>query len=228
MIDRINLILAAKNLTAKQFAEEIGIQPSGMSHILSGRNNPSLDFVMKVMRRYPEINLYWLLNGEGEMYELGASKQFEMQAKKKPNADNLTLFDLPPANETAKEPSISSAPESLELEEVAAEKREAGMETFGKNMFERETTMAEKQLADSSNSLFKGNNATPADSIELPVGKQEASKPQAYLEEGGLRDKVTSQYAPLTGARESLQRAKRTVRIVVFYSDNTFAEYLPE
>ena len=48
MVERINLLLKAKNITARQFAEEIGIQPSGMSHIMSGRNNPSLDFVMKV------------------------------------------------------------------------------------------------------------------------------------------------------------------------------------
>ena len=68
MINRINLILRAKNLTARQFAEEIGIQPSGMSHIMSGRNNPSLDFVTKVIRRYPEIDANWLLLGRGEMY----------------------------------------------------------------------------------------------------------------------------------------------------------------
>lgn len=68
MVDRINLILKAKNITARQFAESIGIQPSGMSHILSGRNNPSLDFVMKVMRRWPEININWLMFGKGEMY----------------------------------------------------------------------------------------------------------------------------------------------------------------
>ena len=68
MINRINLILRAKNLTARQFAEEIGIQPSGMSHIMSGRNNPSLDFVSKVIRRYPEIDANWLLLGRGEMY----------------------------------------------------------------------------------------------------------------------------------------------------------------
>ena len=68
MIDRINLILKAKNITARQFAEEIGIQPSGMSHILGGRNNPSLDFVTKVIRRYPEIDANWLLMGRGEMY----------------------------------------------------------------------------------------------------------------------------------------------------------------
>ena len=68
MINRINLILRAKNITARQFAEEIGIQPSGMSHIMGGRNNPSLEFVSKVLRRYPEIDANWLLLGKGEMY----------------------------------------------------------------------------------------------------------------------------------------------------------------
>lgn len=60
--------MRAKNITARQFAEEIGIQPSGMSHILGGRNNPSLDFVAKVLRRYPEIDANWLILGRGEMY----------------------------------------------------------------------------------------------------------------------------------------------------------------
>lgn len=71
MINRINLILQAKNITARQFAEEIGIQPSGMSHILGGRNNPSLDFVVKVLKRYPEIDAGWLLLGKGAMYGNG-------------------------------------------------------------------------------------------------------------------------------------------------------------
>ncbi len=64
--------MKAKNITARQFAEEIGIQPSGMSHIMSGRNNPSLDFVSKVIRRYPEIDANWLLLGKGEMYTSAA------------------------------------------------------------------------------------------------------------------------------------------------------------
>lgn len=72
MINRINLLLQAKNITARQFAEEIGIQPSGMSHILGGRNNPSLEFVSKVLRRYPEIDANWLLMGKGEMYSSSA------------------------------------------------------------------------------------------------------------------------------------------------------------
>ena len=67
------MILRAKNITARQFAEEIGIQPSGMSHIMGGRNNPSLDFVAKVLRRYPEIDANWLILGRGEMYSSGAA-----------------------------------------------------------------------------------------------------------------------------------------------------------
>ena len=68
MVERIKLILQAKNISVAQFTDEIKVQRSGMSHILSGRNKPSLDFVMKVLKRYPEINPSWFLFGEGEMY----------------------------------------------------------------------------------------------------------------------------------------------------------------
>jgi transcriptional regulator with XRE-family HTH domain len=50
---------------ASSFAEKIGVQRSSISHVLSGRNKPSLDFVMKVLKAYPDVNMYWLLNGKG-------------------------------------------------------------------------------------------------------------------------------------------------------------------
>lgn len=68
MIKRIEALMKVKNLTASQFADTIGIQRSGMSHILAGRNNPSLDFVLKVLNVFPEISPAWLLQGKGEMY----------------------------------------------------------------------------------------------------------------------------------------------------------------
>ena len=96
MINRINLILKAKNITARQFAEEIGIQPSGMSHILSGRNNPSLDFVSKVIRRYPEIDSNWLLLGRGEMYMTGTpAPATSVSPSPSPSAQEPTLFSMP-------------------------------------------------------------------------------------------------------------------------------------
>ena len=68
MKSRIEEFLKAENKTSAQLAEEIGVQPSGISHILSGRNKPSLDFVLKMLERYPFISTEWLLFGKGSMY----------------------------------------------------------------------------------------------------------------------------------------------------------------
>jgi len=72
MTDRIELILKTQNLTPTQFADAIGIQRSSMSHILARRNKPSLDFVMKLLNRFPEINSEWLLTGKNQMFDIGA------------------------------------------------------------------------------------------------------------------------------------------------------------
>lgn len=68
MKDRILKFLSSENKTSAQFAEEIGVQPSGVSHILSGRNNPSLDFVLKMLHRYPNLSTEWLLFGREPMF----------------------------------------------------------------------------------------------------------------------------------------------------------------
>ncbi len=70
MKDRILAFLQNENKSYAQFAEEIGVQPSGISHILSGRNNPSLDFVIKMLQKYSSLSAEWLLFGRGPMYRL--------------------------------------------------------------------------------------------------------------------------------------------------------------
>ena len=65
MKDRIAHIIRSKNLTAAEFALRLGIQPSNISHLLSGRNNPSLDFVKKLKETFPEYNLDWIVMGSG-------------------------------------------------------------------------------------------------------------------------------------------------------------------
>ncbi|MCG9972485.1 helix-turn-helix domain-containing protein [Christiangramia crocea] len=63
---RLNKILDYYDLSAASFADKIEVGRSSISHILSGRNKPSLDFVMKVVTNFPEVELYWLLNGKGK------------------------------------------------------------------------------------------------------------------------------------------------------------------
>ncbi|MEW5675423.1 helix-turn-helix transcriptional regulator [Flavobacterium enshiense] len=64
-IKRLETIFEYYGLSASGFADKIGVQRSSLSHLLSGRNKPSLDFIMKIAEVFPEVDLYWILNGIG-------------------------------------------------------------------------------------------------------------------------------------------------------------------
>lgn len=70
MKSRIRKIINEKNLTNSEFSEQTGIPKSGLSHILSGRNKVSLDYVLKILKAFPEIDTDWLLTGEGNSEKL--------------------------------------------------------------------------------------------------------------------------------------------------------------
>lgn len=63
---RLQKVINFYGESASSFSEKIGVQRSSISHILSGRNKPSLEFVLKVLSSFPEVELYWLLNGKGQ------------------------------------------------------------------------------------------------------------------------------------------------------------------
>jgi transcriptional regulator with XRE-family HTH domain len=63
--NRLQKILDFYNISGTELSNQINFNRSTISHLLSGRNKPSLDFVMKVLQKFPEVELYWLLNGKG-------------------------------------------------------------------------------------------------------------------------------------------------------------------
>lgn len=67
MKTRIAQLISYKCISASKFADMLSIQRSSISHILSGRNNPGLDILQKIIHTFPEINAEWLLTGKGEM-----------------------------------------------------------------------------------------------------------------------------------------------------------------
>ena len=88
MKDRITQIMQKEEMTAAQFAEKIGLSPSSLSHILNGRNNPSLDVVMKIHKACSYVNLPWLIYGEGVMEGLPEAPQSEGLG-----VSGISLFD---------------------------------------------------------------------------------------------------------------------------------------
>ena len=63
LIDRFKYLMKLNNLTASAFADEIGVQRSSVSHILSARNKPSLELIQKVLTRFPKVSADWLIAG---------------------------------------------------------------------------------------------------------------------------------------------------------------------
>ena len=67
MKERLIKILEYKSLSSAQFADIIGVQRSSISHIISGRNKPSYDFLVKILDKFSDINAEWLITGNGDM-----------------------------------------------------------------------------------------------------------------------------------------------------------------
>lgn len=88
-IKRLEIILEYYSLNASSFADKIGVQRSSMSHLLSGRNKPSLDFILKILDVFPDVDLYWILNGKGTFpkSELHNEKNFVVPT---PILDNVS------------------------------------------------------------------------------------------------------------------------------------------
>ena len=94
-VKRLETIFDYYGLTASSFADKINVQRSSISHLLSGRNKPSLDFILKVMESFPEVELLWLLNGKGNF----------------PKGENFNSekFDITPIQKLEKEEEINSS-----------------------------------------------------------------------------------------------------------------------
>jgi transcriptional regulator with XRE-family HTH domain len=115
MKDRILQFLAIESLSPTRFADQLGVQRSGVSHILAGRNKPSYDFIEKMLLTFPNINAEWLLLGKGEMYK----------APTKAVPQTLSLFEEHPLQ---KEAATNTAPPNEKSDNEKNNTEKIGME----------------------------------------------------------------------------------------------------
>ncbi len=249
MIDRINLILKAKNVTARQFAEEIGIQPSGMSHILSGRNNPSLDFVMKVIRRYPEIDINWLMFGKGEMYDSqhshpqpeepvakSVSPRSEPSVPKDPVFTQAAPISPAHANFVTQEPDLFSVSE-VSMPNAAAPVPSSVAPVSGSTAPDpASVTSAPEAVASSNVSMSSGIKPS---SVSDPASMPASSSTSTPVSNSSMVEKEKEQkvypnenrineYRKTADFIQPSHTEKRVVRVIFCYDDHTFSEFVPE
>ncbi|PKP06106.1 MAG: hypothetical protein CVU10_00655 [Bacteroidetes bacterium HGW-Bacteroidetes-5] len=75
MKDRLQRFLDLEQLTPARLADILGIQRSGLSHILSGRNKPGFDLIQKLLTKFPSLNADWLITGKGKVYKESSPSQ---------------------------------------------------------------------------------------------------------------------------------------------------------
>jgi transcriptional regulator with XRE-family HTH domain len=138
MKERILQFLALENLSPTRFADQLGVQRSGVSHILAGRNKPSYDFIEKMLLTFPNVSAEWLLLGKGEMYKAAAGtgatttpqplSLFEDSSEKK-----VAVSVAPPngKNENEKTGTEKAAlKKAIESQNVAVQKTEKTVEAI--------------------------------------------------------------------------------------------------
>lgn len=181
--DRIKELIEHLQLTNKSFAESIDIAPAIISHVLSGRNNPSLHLIQQITNVYTNVNLDYLLNGTGSLIEDKSDNQGLKSTGTKPKAE-VSSSSLPPGARLVSPPSGAPVPSKQQEEPIQSRPSENKPE-------------------------FK---IAPTTREGRKVTENEVSK-------SSLDQSITN-VNPRT--------EKEIERIVVFYTDRSFREYLPE
>lgn len=126
MNERIKLLLSEYGLSASKFAETIGVQASGISHIISGRNKPGYDFIIKVLESFPDLDPDWLLTGKGEMHRQAAGATSKTIDSKN-NGNNNINISMPPSD-AARENIVANPTSTVQSSQSAKERVENNKE----------------------------------------------------------------------------------------------------
>lgn len=90
--DRLQMVMKMNNLTNASFADKVGVQRSSISHVMAGRNKPSLDFIQKTLTAFPRVNAQWLITGKQESIDGPAAETntAQKQASKEVKVETST------------------------------------------------------------------------------------------------------------------------------------------
>lgn len=221
MNNRLQQFLELENITPARLADTLGVQRSGLSHILSGRNKPGFEFLTKLLTKFPHINSEWLLMGKGKPYkEMMASQNGTSPlpssqksgygqngnsassdfGQKKYQYDSILYNDIPDNGihyNNIQDDSVQN--NGIQYEDIP---RDIATPSGGSMAFFPESP-------DAQNS----HNGTNISGIQGFTPDYTGSEPSENC--------VNGQTKPFAGKK------KRIKRVIVFYSDGSFEELFP-
>ena len=198
MTDRLQVILQREGITAAKFASALGVQPSALSHLLSGRNKPSYDFITRFIMAYPAYNIEWLLVGKQPMLK----EDIAQTAKSVPTATTIdepqTLFI---ANDESARLVPQAAPQPLPQHSVMAQA--AAPQPGGQSTTAPQTTT---------------QASAPEKPAPQPSSINSATEPVAPQQNN---TNAQAQVAP----QPTSTAAKTPKKVIILYDDHTFESF---
>ncbi|KAA3648912.1 MAG: XRE family transcriptional regulator [Bacteroidetes bacterium] len=107
LVERIQYIMKLNQMSASVFADEIGVQRSSVSHVLSGRNKPSLEFVQKIIKRFPKVDTTWLIEGTTNIVSL--EDKMKLPEEKSNSVQSISHQTISKPEEIDEKPEFKSA-----------------------------------------------------------------------------------------------------------------------
>ncbi len=119
LIERFRYLMKINQLTSSAFADEIGVQRSSVSHILSGRNKPSLEFIQKTIKRFPKVDASWLVSGTTSSQSvIPEEKRDSHQIEKELPIESILPKESPTVEKELVKASIGSKDSNRKIEKV--------------------------------------------------------------------------------------------------------------
>ncbi len=181
MLDRVKTIIEVNAFTPSRFADHIGVPRSTVSHILSGRNKPSLEVVQRMLDAFPELSAKWLISGKGQsgLYSGG-------------------LFDQTESGQVSSNINLDS--------------KESVVKTFDiKDDIRQEEMKKPSEIKQDAPKEMKKTDETKNDDENI----------------AGDPVPVSKNDMPAAVAENKQHYGKKSVKVIVVYSDGTYSEYLP-
>jgi len=204
--ERILFLMKARGMNPTQFADEIGVQRSSISHILSGRNNPSLDIITKILNRFSDVDSNWLVLGKGSLVQKSEGKSIEEKniGFSKPSETKLSDFSNSLFDDIQEEKPMKSNNNNVEDLQRKIE------------LLERNRNMEE--VSSSINKTVNPINKIPNPIEDIPnlIEPLKSSLPSNPIVKNVEENPVNT---------IKQDDKKRITKVIVFYSDSTFEEF---
>ena len=242
-IEKLEKILQFYGLTASGFADRVGVQRSSLSHLLSGRNKPSLDFILKIIESFPEVDLNWILLDQGTFpkskntptptVSISTENKESTEPSKPSEVENKSLHnnDLGLFEEENKYPKSTSTPQAS-LTEAFSEETNQSTYVAAQNSEVQPNTSSNLVEIESSQSVQENTEAVKNQEVKNTfVSTNISNQSTITIPTEEKIEKETSQERDLENNQnknplvQAMLQKDAIEMITVMFKDGTFKEY---